>query len=71
MLFCNIFLDGRVEGKKIFHLRVPRIDAEKPLISASKFCKNQLILKWQMVKLIIHFIFVLRLYCLKLAYQNY
>lgn len=45
MLFCNIFLDGRVEGKKIFHLRVPRIDAEKPLISASKFCKNQLILK--------------------------
>lgn len=35
MLFHSIFLDGRVEGEKILHLRVPRIAAEKSLISAS------------------------------------
>lgn len=37
MLFNNIFLDNRLEGEKIFHLSIPRIDADKPLVSASLY----------------------------------
>lgn len=74
MLFNNIFLDGRLEGEKRFHLLdVPRIATEKSLISASlslTFCKNQLILKWQIAKQIINFVFV-KIILFKFTPQNY
>lgn len=35
VLFGHLFLDGRLEGEKIFHLGVLRAAAEKTLMSAS------------------------------------